>query len=290
MFHPIPKRLLFCLLGVALLGCNARSQTSLDEPTPDKKVLNSRVEQTVNPVSKDANNTREPERALLAQTIQPDTYCYEINNDIEEIQVRLVIDANDQVTGDVQGTIHNEAAAYFSSYRQKVSGIVKGNSLNVDIATWIEYDQQQSQETWQLTPTVLKTDESQFSQADCEQVNQAFQDENGLEAKDLTASANNINTEQVFFNAGTSSTTVSNSVVRGDRDVYLLGAQGGQQMTLLITALADNAVFDVVDPSGIILGTELTDKTLLLPHTGDYQIIVGGTRGNASYDLKISIE
>ena len=78
--------------------------------------------------------------------------------------------------------------------------------------------------------------------------------------------------------------------MRGDRDVYLLTADGGQTMTVNITSLEDNAVFDIVTPSGLILDTESMDTRQLLPHRGDYQIIVGGTRGNATYELTVAIE
>ncbi|MEL7356158.1 MAG: hypothetical protein AAFN40_06320 [Cyanobacteria bacterium J06560_6] len=97
-------------------------------------------------------------------------------------------------------------------------------------------------------------------------------------------------TQQVSFAPGESGTVVSDAVVRGDRNVYVLIAQGGQQMDLSMMSLEDNAVFDVVDPSGFILGTELTQEKIPLPYTGEYQVIVGGTRGNASYDLAIAIE
>lgn len=59
-------------------------------------------------------------------------------------------------------------------------------------------------------------------------------------------------------------------------------------MSLRISALEDNAVFDVVAPSGLLLTAESREAVVVLPHTGDYQIIVGGTRGNASYELVVT--
>ena len=67
-------------------------------------------------------------------------------------------------------------------------------------------------------------------------------------------------------------------------------ARSGQTMALSISSLEDNAVFDLIDPSGTILGSELKNEKISLPSTGDYQIIVGGTRGNANYDLAIAID
>ena len=102
-------------------------------------------------------------------------------------------------------------------------------------------------------------------------------------------------TKRVKFAKGRSSATVSNSVVRGDRDTYIVGAKSGQIMTVKITSLEDNAVFQVIGPDGEYLqdaGEEddATNVTKSLPETGDYKIIVGGTRGNASYKLTVSIK
>jgi hypothetical protein len=61
-------------------------------------------------------------------------------------------------------------------------------------------------------------------------------------------------------------------------------------MILRITSTEDNAVFDVIPPgSDRPLATEVKDWTGELPATGDYRIVVGGTRGNATYKLEVTI-
>lgn len=102
-------------------------------------------------------------------------------------------------------------------------------------------------------------------------------------------------TKRVRFAKGKHSAIVSNSVVRGDRDTYILGAGAGQTMTVKITSLEDNAVFQIETPDGEYLdGAGETDDAMEftgeLPAKGDYKIIVGGTRGNASYNLTVSIQ
>ncbi len=288
------KRSVPVLVAVAIAGCNSAPEST----TVDSVDTNSTTDTTE--IDKDSKvegdraqkPTEQPKSTpkYVSPSLQPGTYCYETSDEIEDISVRLVVDSSDRITGNVQGTIHNEEAGYYTSYRQAVTGTIDGSNLNVDIATWIEYDKQNAQETWSASPTALTMRDDTLAKASCEKVSKVFQNENGLEAKDLTQSANNVRTEQVYFSQGKSGTTVSNAVVRGDRDVYVLTAQGGQQMDLSITSLEDNAVFDVIDPSGIILGTEMTKETVFLPHTGDYEIIVGGTRGNATYELAIAID
>ncbi len=290
-------KLLPLLLVTALVGCNAPQNSAAD---PASKVVESAnaaketTEKETEAVQKpSAQGSVEPDRKpesvskAIAPALQPGTYCYEVDNGVLSEDVRLIVDSSDRVTGEVNGVVTDKAQGYFTSYRQKVDGTIDGSNLNVDVVTWIEYDQQNRQETWRVSPQSLTMTRDALSIADCDE---AFPKEGRMEAKDLTASANRVKRSQVFFDAGRSGTTVSDSVVRGDRDVYVLGAQGGQQMYLSITSQEDNAVFDVVTPSGLILGTEMTDEMFFLPDTGDYEIIVGGTRGNATYDLSIDIE
>lgn len=251
------------------------SNQSKDKPSDKKKI----------PEEKFSGST--PVTAALS----PGTYCYQMASETNDIATRLTVDAADRVTGKLQGSVHNKEAGYYTGYIQKLDGTIDGSNLNLDVATWIEYDKQNDQETWKVQPNQLVIDDaSVLGKADCAEVSKAFQNKAGLEAKDLTASATNIKTEQVSFGTGKSGTTVSGAVVRGDRNIYLLNARGGQTMDLSITSLENNAVFDVVAPSGLILGTELTNKEIFLPHTGDYEVVVGGTRGNATYDLAIAIQ
>lgn len=96
-------------------------------------------------------------------------------------------------------------------------------------------------------------------------------------------------TRRIQFTPGKSSATVEDAVVRGTRDIYLVGARKGQTMTLNITSLENNAVFDVIAPNGQTVRQEATSWKAAVPATGDYRIVVGGTRGNASYKLVIGI-
>jgi hypothetical protein len=110
----------------------------------------------------------------------------------------------------------------------------------------------------------------------------------------ITASADGI-TKRVKFAKGRSSATMSGAVIRGDRDTYILGAKGGQLMSVKITSLEKNAAFEIIAPDGEYL-TDIRESedafswSGSLPVDGDYRIVVGGTRGNASYKLTVSIK
>ncbi|MEL6776681.1 MAG: hypothetical protein AAFO06_05445 [Cyanobacteria bacterium J06597_16] len=288
------------LLVATLASCNLVPPASDPSPQPSEAQGDVSNEE-VNAVDEDAKETtKSPELAdkptakpaptPVMPAIAPGKYCYESSDENQDIQVRLVIATNDQVSGIVQGAIHNDKESYYTSYHRAVNGTIDGSNLNVDVVTWIEYDKQNKQETWRVSPTALTVDKDTLSKASCEAVDKAFENyvDTGDEA--LSTYANKGQIQEIFFKAGNSGTTVSNAVIRGDRDIYTLIAQGGQQMALSITSLEDNAVFDVVGPTGFVLSDEQTEGNIFLPHTGEYTIIVGGTRGNASYDLSVAIE
>jgi hypothetical protein len=99
-------------------------------------------------------------------------------------------------------------------------------------------------------------------------------------------------TKRVRFPRGRTTTVLKNSVVRGTVDRYILGARSGQQIIVHITSVENNAVFDIYTPQGGTLageGEDSTDWSGTLPQDGDYIIEVGGTRGNATYTLEVTI-
>jgi hypothetical protein len=102
--------------------------------------------------------------------------------------------------------------------------------------------------------------------------------------------------QKVRFARGASSATIRGAVVRGDRDRYYVSAKRGQTMSVKITSTESNAVFQVYfagqqeSLEGAGEDDDATEWSGELPADNDYVIVVGGTRGNATYTLKISIE
>ncbi|MEA5511754.1 hypothetical protein VB715_18440 [Crocosphaera sp. UHCC 0190] len=106
---------------------------------------------------------------------------------------------------------------------------------------------------------------------------------------ETTLIAQSNRTRRIQFDRGATSKTVKDSVVRGTRDIYLVGASAQQTMKISLSSLENNAVFDLVTPQGAVIKKEVTSANLVLPLSGDYKIIVGGTRGNATYQLYVEI-
>lgn len=112
----------------------------------------------------------------------------------------------------------------------------------------------------------------------------------------LSVSNAQVTNKRIKFKRGESSATIEGGVIRGERDTYLVGANKNQTMIVTIMSIEDNAVFQIVDrETGYYLegAGELDDAKRWegsLPSKGDYEIIVGGTRGNAEYTLKVFIE
>jgi hypothetical protein len=102
--------------------------------------------------------------------------------------------------------------------------------------------------------------------------------------------------KKVRFAKGSSSATIREAVVRGDRDRYYIGAKSGQTMSVKITSLEDNAVFQIYldGEQESLPGAGEEDDAMKwsgeLPADSEYVIVVGGTRGNATYTLTISIK
>ena len=114
--------------------------------------------------------------------------------------------------------------------------------------------------------------------------------------------------QEVHFAKDKHSTLIKQSVIRGESDQYFLTAKAGQKLAVSITALEKNAVFQIYQPGyqvgkdadGILEikgatlkgageGEDATAWKGVLPASGKYLIVVGGTRGNAAYKLKITI-
>ena len=114
--------------------------------------------------------------------------------------------------------------------------------------------------------------------------------------------------KEVSFAKGSNSTLIAASVVRGENDQYFLTGKAGQKMEVSLSAAEQNAAFAIYQPgykagkdadgileiNGAALpgageGEDATAWTGVLPSSGKYLILVGGTRGNATYKLKITI-
>ncbi|MBD2124027.1 hypothetical protein [Trichocoleus sp. FACHB-262] len=273
------KFLVLVMLGILPIAIACTEQSSPTAPVS-----------SASPAASSSPSASPTPSASSTNAIAPGQYCYRADLPTLTSVLRLAVAADQTVTGDSQATIQNKSEGYYSSYAQKISGSLAGNQLKAQIRTWIEYDVQDTQETWNITPSEVVTRQAKLVAANCEEVRSRFTNKDGLEVRDLLDAASAVHTKQVQFEADRNSTVVNHAVIRGERDLYLLKAQGGQQMKIVLTSTEQNATFDVVSPSGYILTTGAQSETVPLPHTGDYQVIVGSTRGNATYELQITIQ
>lgn len=97
---------------------------------------------------------------------------------------------------------------------------------------------------------------------------------------------------------------VGDSVLRTEVHVWKFRARAGQSVSLRMTALEHNAVFRIWCPGAVLhddapvegrllapatVYEDLTRWTGKLPETGTYLIVVGPTRGNATYKLALNL-
>lgn len=111
----------------------------------------------------------------------------------------------------------------------------------------------------------------------------------------------------VRFARGASSAVLEGAAVRGGRDLYVVEARAGQRLDLRVTSLERNAVIQVWEPGarrrwseglldvegralpGAGEGDDTRAWSGTLPRSGAYLVVVGSSRGNASYRLAVSI-
>jgi hypothetical protein len=111
----------------------------------------------------------------------------------------------------------------------------------------------------------------------------------------------------IQFSRGASSAEVKGAVIRGERALYSFVARGGQHASLRISALEDNAIFQLYAPGakpemrdsvleilgdalpGAAEGEDAVRWEGALPDSGAYLLVVGPTRGNAEYRLTVTI-
>lgn len=219
----------------------------------------------------------------------PGRVCYTHSNDTSDSYLRLDFGA-DAVAGDQRISIADEENGYFAAGFERIDGPITSDGASVDITTWIEFDVQNRSESWTFTPATLTTPRLTYDVTDCSVVNVAFQDIDGFEAADRTEGIVIRVDDRISFDPGGTSAAIGNAVILGERDRYVLEASGGQEFFWSISSLEDNAVVDIISPSGILLELEAKGSgSILLPHNGDYVILVGPDRGNATYDLFVEV-
>ncbi|MGB6295412.1 MAG: hypothetical protein WBF90_04405 [Rivularia sp. (in: cyanobacteria)] len=230
--------------------------------------------------------TSKPAITASNKTLAPGTYCYKANTKTINAGAEVNINSNNRVNGKIKGTSDFNFIGASDNYSRTFEGTLTGNKAKLTAETRIEVEILNYQGNWTITESSLITDKATYNKVDCSNLTLTSTLEND------SALYNNPGdrTIRVKFDRGTSSKTVKDSVIRGTRDIYLLGANKGQQMNLNITSLEDNAVFDVVSPNGQTLQQEARNWSGKLPQKGDYQIVVGGTRGNATYELTTEIK
>lgn len=234
------------------------------------------VQPTATTISQTSPTTSEDK---AGKKLAPGTYCYSAKTKTLSANAKINIIAANKVNGTVQATIQNPAESYYSSYNQTLTGELVANKAKLKIVTKIENDTQNAQETWTITESTLNTGRESFTKVNCATL-----------TSNENTTAPTRKPVRVKFASGANSTTIKQSVIRGERDTYLLGAKQEQQMNLKITSLEKNAVFEVIAPGGKTIKQEATTWSGKLPANGDYQIVVGGTRGNASYELTVEIK
>ncbi|MFI9508820.1 hypothetical protein [Nocardia sp. NPDC052566] len=99
--------------------------------------------------------------------------------------------------------------------------------------------------------------------------------------------------EQIRFAPNTDHGSVNGYINRGYRDVWVLEARAGQQMTTDLishyTSASGTARFDIAAPDGSVICRDNTWSQIRLPQTGKYHITISSNEHDASYTLNVRI-
>ncbi len=110
--------------------------------------------------------------------------------------------------------------------------------------------------------------------------------------------------ENLRFAPGTSGAVVEGGLVRTEFACYALTARAGQRLEASVTSAENNAVFQIYAPGWRMRDNMAEGPTLpgagegedtmrfagTLPANGRYLVVVGGTRGNTAYRLRVTIK
>ena len=97
-------------------------------------------------------------------------------------------------------------------------------------------------------------------------------------------------TRRIRFGRGRTTAVLKGAIVRGTDERYRLRASARQTLTVHITSVENNAVFEIFAPrSGRSLAGVGNDWSGELPRSGDYTIVVSSERGNADYTLEVTV-
>ncbi|MGB2926970.1 MAG: hypothetical protein WBB82_16845 [Limnothrix sp.] len=301
-------------LAIALSSCggdsNSEDLTLTAPEQPVAKVQGEPLETTPD----DSTDVSATKKALEAGS-----YCYRTDTKVLQAIAEFLVEPNNSVTGTLEATVTDEANGYYTSYDQRFAGVLDSETLDAAITTNIEYDVQESQETWTLNKNQLSSGDSVFlKRVDCEEIIAIKANKKALNKPKTVATAPTpaprtpsqsastppaapkpkaiAQTQQkspinVQFASGSIETVMRGAVGANQQQVYLLNATEGQNMRVNIITKSGKANFGVRVGNGEVIEEQLTDYIdFTLPFSGQYIITVNGESAGAEYALAIRIK
>jgi hypothetical protein len=221
--------------------------------------------------------------------LSPGQYCYGIDSETLTGAVRLTIQANQGVMGDSSFIIHNQEASYFSAYLQDLEGLLDQNQASLEVTTWIEYDLQNSEEIWTVTPTTLTTETDQLGAIDCAIAQERFAGPDGLDASQLLAGLDDDDLIALEFPLGEPAVTHQGELAAGEKARFEFYSEGGQLLEITVNSPDGTVTFDMIAPSGYILARSQKSVSTVLPHTGWQTLLVNSNgSGPTAYEFTIA--
>ncbi|AMA09901.1 MULTISPECIES: hypothetical protein [Cyanophyceae] len=104
-------------------------------------------------------------------TLEAGAYCYRTEEQTIQAIAELLVEPTNDVSGTLEATITNDAAGYYTSYNQRIAGVLDTETLSAAVVTNIENDVQNSQETWTLNRNVFSNGrDMNLKRVSCEEI------------------------------------------------------------------------------------------------------------------------
>lgn len=126
-----------------------------------------------------------------------------------------------------------------------------------------------------------------FGEVLCDDVAAQFQDADGLDAADFLDGYEF--RFETFIEDIEGTVVEANAVISGEADRYTVLLDAGQTVDFSLASLEDNAVFAIIGPGQYFFVNEAQSFSVEVPLSGEYQVIISPDRGNATYDLAITV-
>ncbi|MEB3226181.1 MAG: hypothetical protein VKJ86_10305 [Synechococcus sp.] len=110
-------------------------------------------------------------KVISKTALDAGAYCYRTEEKTIQAIAELLVEPTNDVSGTLEATITNDEAGYYTSYNQRIAGVLDTETVSAAIVTEIENDVQNSEETWTLNREIFSNGRDvNLKRVSCEEI------------------------------------------------------------------------------------------------------------------------